>query len=110
MRKGCHGLIQSGILANDLLCKRTAKHGYYECATTIRLWLHQCRPIIFALLVDDFGVEYVRERHASHLQMALEENYKITMDWEGKKYAGIDIKWDYAPVHKNRKEHLSMED
>ena len=48
-------------------------------------------------------MEYVRERHASHLQMALEENYKITMDWEGKKYAGIDIKWDYAPVHKNRK-------
>ena len=74
MRKGCHGLTQSGILANDLLCKRTAKHGYYECATTIRLWLHQCRPIIFVLLVDDFGVEYVGERHTRHLQMALEEN------------------------------------
>ena len=42
--------------------------------------------------------------------MALERNYKITMDWEGNTYAGIDIKWDYAPVHKNRKARLSMRD
>ena len=41
--------------------------------------------------------------------MALEYNYDITIDWEGKKYAGINIKWDYAPVHKNRKARLSME-
>ena len=34
----------------------------------------------------------------------------ITMDWESKKYSGIDIKWGYAPVHKNRKARLSMED
>ena len=32
------------------------------------------------------------------------------MDWESKKYSGIDIKWGYAPVHKNRKARLSMED
>ena len=62
------------------------------------------------LLVDDFGVEYVGERHARHLQMAMEENYEITMDWEGKKYAGIYIKWDYALIYKKRKTHLSMED
>ena len=42
--------------------------------------------------------------------MALEEHYEITMDWEGKKDAGIDIKWDYAPIHKNRKARLSMDD
>ena len=38
--------------------------------------------------------------------MALEEHNKITMDWEGTKYPGIDIKWDYTPIHKNRKAHL----
>ena len=32
------------------------------------------------------------------------------MDLDGKKYSGIDIKWDYAPVHKNCKARLSMED
>ena len=42
--------------------------------------------------------------------MALEENYEITMDWEGKKYACINIKWDYPLVHKNCKGRLSMED
>ena len=31
------------------------------------------------------------------------------MDLEGNKYAGIDIKWDYAPFHKNHKACLSME-
>ena len=41
--------------------------------------------------------------------MALEEKHEITMDWEGKKYAGINIKWDYGPVHKNSKARLSME-
>ena len=51
------------------------------------------------LLVDDFWVEYVGERHARHLQMAMEENYGINMDWEGKKYAGIYIKWDYALIY-----------
>ena len=55
-------------------------------------------------------MEYFTERLSRHLQMALEENYKITIDWEGKKYAGIDIKWDYAPVHKNRKARLLLED
>ena len=55
-------------------------------------WRHQWNPITFVLLFDDFGVEYVGERHARHLQMALEENYAITMDQESKKYSGIDIK------------------
>ena len=56
------------------------KHGYYECETTPGLWHHQCLPITFVLLVDNFGVEYVRECHTRHLQMELEENHKITMD------------------------------
>ena len=55
------------------------------------------------LLVDGFGVEYVGDCHARHLKMTLEEKYEITMDWEGTNYSGIDIKWDYAPIHRNRK-------
>ena len=78
--KGWYGLPQSGKLANGLLRKLISKHGYYECATIPGLWRHQLCPIIFVLLVDDFGVEYVGDRHAHHLQMALEENYEITMD------------------------------
>ena len=45
--------------------------------------------------MDDFGVKFVGKEHAEHLEMVLEKYYKITVDWEGKKYVGIDLKWDY---------------
>jgi hypothetical protein len=35
---GCYGLPQAGILANNLLCGRLEKEGYYETATTPGLW------------------------------------------------------------------------
>ena len=34
IRKAVYGLPQAGILANKLLCKRLAPHGYYEVAHT----------------------------------------------------------------------------
>ena len=97
-RKVCYGLPQIGKLANDLLRKRISKHGYYECTTTPGLWCHKWRPITFLLLVGDFGLKYVGERHTSYLQMSLEENYEITMDWWSNKYSGINIIWDYVPA------------
>ena len=36
--------------------------------------------------------------------IVLRENYKISHDWNGKRYLGLDIDWDYD----NRKVHLSM--
>ena len=54
--RGCYGLPQSGRLANDLLCTRLEKAGYYEAATIPGLWSHKWRTIRFFLLVDDFGI------------------------------------------------------
>jgi hypothetical protein len=34
MERAVWGLLQAGILANKLLCKRLALHGYYECINT----------------------------------------------------------------------------
>ena len=48
------GLPQTGILANKLLRKGLAPHGYYKCVNTPRLWHHQTPPITFSLIVDDF--------------------------------------------------------
>ena len=93
--KGVYGLKQAGKLANDLLTERLAAHGYYQCATTPGLWRHKWRPIMFVLIVDDFGIEYCDRRHAEHLLTALQETYKVTTDWTGTKFAGIDIAWDY---------------
>ena len=94
--KGVYGLKQAGRLANDLLTQRLAKHGYYQCATTPGLWRHNWRPIVFTLIVDDFGIEYVDRRHAEHLLVALQTDYQVTTDWTGSKFAGIDIVWNYT--------------
>ena len=49
----------------------------------------------FTLVVNNFGVKFVGKAHAEYLKMVLEEYYKITVDWEGEKYVGIILKWDY---------------
>ena len=100
--RGCYGLPQSGRPANDLLRTRLEKAGYYEAATTPGLWQHTWRPIQFVLIVYDFGIEYVGKQHAQHLQKVLEDHYTLTMDWEGKKFAGIDLDWNYDSNHTKR--------
>ena len=66
--RGCYGLPQAGKLAHELLSERLQEAGYYEVTTTPGLWRHRCRPIQFVLIVDDFGVEYVRKKDADHLE------------------------------------------
>jgi hypothetical protein len=93
---GVYGLKQAGKLANDLLTTRLEAHGYHQCKTTPGLWRHRWHPVVFVLIVDDFGIEYVERRHADHLLAALKETYQVTTNWTGAKFAGIDITWDYA--------------
>ena len=45
--RGCYGLPQSGILANNLLHTRLLKKGYFEATNTPGLWKHNWRPIQF---------------------------------------------------------------
>ena len=79
------------MLANRQLRERLEKEGYYEARTTPCLWRHKWRQIQFCLVVDDFGVEYVGKQHADHLATILKKYHNTTEDWEGKKYAGIDL-------------------
>jgi hypothetical protein len=95
IRKGMYGLPQAGILANKLLTKRLARHGYAPTVHTPGLWKHHTRPISFTLVVDDFGVKYVDKVNADHLYSALIEHYEASTDWEGKLYCGVTLKWDY---------------
>ena len=53
------------------------------------------RPIQFTLVVDNFGVKYVGEEHALHLKQTLEENYKVTTEWDVTRYIRIRLDWDY---------------
>ena len=102
--KGMYGLPQAGLLANELLEKRLNKAGYFQSKYVPGLWSHKWRPIQFTLVVDDFGVKYVGKEHAEHLKKTLETDYKITTDWTGERYIGINLLWDY----KRRQVHLSM--
>ena len=74
IRRGVYGLPQSGMLSNKLLEQRLNKAGYYQCPTTLGLWRHKWRPILFCLIVDNFGMKYVGKRHADHLRDILLEH------------------------------------
>jgi hypothetical protein len=89
------GLPQAGILANKLLRKRLAPHGYYKCVNTPGLWHHQTQPITFSLVDDDFGIKYMGKEHVDHIITCLKEKYKLTEDWSGDLYCGIKLDWDY---------------
>jgi hypothetical protein len=93
--KGMYGLPQAGILANQLLTKRLAPHGYYVCRHTPGLWRHKWRPVLFLLVVDDFGIKYVVRDHIDHLIATIEHHNEFSKNWEGKLYCGITLKWDY---------------
>jgi hypothetical protein len=71
VQKGMYGLLQAGILTNQLLARRLAIHGYHQTKFTPGLWRHVTCPIQFALVVDDFGVQYVGREHSQHLIDAL---------------------------------------
>ena len=60
------------------------------------LWKHVSRSIAFTLVVDDFDVKYVNKKNADHLVAALKVKYKISEDWTGSLYCGIDLRWDYT--------------
>jgi hypothetical protein len=45
IRRGMYGLPQAGILANKLLCKCLARHGYFEQPHTPGLWKHVSQPV-----------------------------------------------------------------
>jgi hypothetical protein len=50
IQRGCYGLPQAGILANNLLWGHLEKEGYYKAPTTPGLWKHKWQPIHFVLL------------------------------------------------------------
>lgn len=105
IRKGMYGLKQTGVLANKNLENLLNKDGYVKTKHTPGLWRHVTQPITFTLCVDDFGIKYVGKHNTDHLIKALNKHYKaIIVDWEGKKFCGIDLDWDYC----NRTCDISM--
>ena len=84
-------LPQAGRIENDFLAKNIAPHGYYQCWNTPYLWRHKWRPVMFYLVVDDFGVKYVGEKQAGHLITCIPKYYPVSADWTGELYCGVSL-------------------
>ena len=100
-----YGLPQAGIIAQELLEKRLAEHGYYQSKIVHGgLWKHKTRPICFCLVVNNFAVKYVNQEDTNHLISTIRKYYPMTLDEEATKYIGLTIQWDYT----NQKTHIHM--
>jgi hypothetical protein len=99
--KGMYGLPQAGILANQLLKKRLATKGYYQCKHTPGLWHHVWQKIRFSLVVNDFGIKVTNMHNMDHLLNAIKEHYTVAVDMTGSLYCGIHLTWKYTLGHVN---------
>ena len=93
--KGMYGLPQAGSLGHDLLEERLNQAGYHQSKIAPGLWKHKTRDLQFVLVVDDFGIKYLKKKDLDHLIHTLEKYYKVTVDLEGKEYVKIELDWDY---------------
>ena len=70
-------------------------YGYFSIPNCPGLWAHKSRKTRFSLCVDDFGIKYFSQKDAQHLFNALRQAYEISVNYEGDKYCGLNIKWNY---------------
>ena len=80
VNKVMYGLPHAGLLVQESPQERLAQHGYYQSEIIPGLWKHEARPIVFTLVVDDFGVKYVNKEDAEHLMSVLKQMSEVTED------------------------------
>ena len=93
--KSMYGLPHTGRISQDGLIKRLASHGYMQTGTTC-LFRHATNSVTFTLVVDDFGVKYMKLADADDLIRCLRLYYEITIKKNPTKYLGITIAVDKA--------------
>ena len=62
-----YGLPHGGLIAQEQLEKILNKANYYQSKIIHGQWKHKWRPIVFTLVVDNFGVKLTGKEHAQHL-------------------------------------------
>ncbi len=90
-----YGLKQAAVLAYKNLINNLAPYGYEPIDHTDSYWRHTSKPTKFCLCVDDFGIKYFSKADIQNLISALQQNYKISTDFEGKNYCGLTLDWFY---------------
>jgi len=82
-------------LVNKLLKQHLAKHGYDKLKHTPGLFKHHTRPILFTLVVNNFGIPYEGAGHLKHLLNILKLFYNVEVNMSGGLYCGITLDWHY---------------
>ncbi len=67
-------------------------------------WKHTAKSIQFVLVVNAFGIKYLKQDDLDHLVWLLEKHYDVAVDLDGKEFVKIELDWDYE----NKRVHLSM--
>jgi hypothetical protein len=65
--RGTYGLPQAGSLGHNLLTQRLNDKGYFQSKIMPEFWKHKTKPIQFVLVVDDFGIKYLKREDLDHL-------------------------------------------
>ena len=94
---GCmYGLKEAGLIAQKALLKVLNTNGYSEPDNMMIVKAKDPKDKTTAVVnVDDFGIMYTNEADARKMLKVLEDNgYIIKVDWEGKKYCGMNINHD----------------
>ena len=91
IQKGVYGLPQAGKISNDKLKLHLAKFVYEPAPITPGLQRHQTRPLQFSMVVDDLGIKYELQEDITHLLDVIKSIYKISEDWDGKLYCGLNL-------------------
>ena len=97
-----YGLPKTAFWLMNCLKKRLNKRGYHQSKLVPGMWDRTWHPVQFTLVVDAFEVKYVGEEHTKHIKETLEKYYKVTTEWDGKRYIGITLDWDYKRGQVNR--------
>ena len=98
---GMYGLKQAAILAYETVTKLLTDAGYILIPGSIGLWKHSTHKLMFALCVDDFGVQYYNKADVYHLITTLSKIYKVTEDWTGQNFLGLELDWNYDQGYLN---------
>ena len=82
---------QAGKIAHNDLVKHLEKHGYIRAGNTEDLFKHKTRDITFTLVVNDFGIKYVRNEDIQHLIKIMQLKYTFKVDFDSEQYIGIHM-------------------
>ena len=79
-----YGLPQSGSSGHELLEEQLNKEGNFQNKNVPGFWKHQTCTLQFVLVVNDFGIKYIKKMDLNHLIDTLKKHCKVSADLEEK--------------------------